>query len=94
MESYSGHPILSFLRNLFYVVSVFGFCFCAYSLACLFWLKPSNMDVEGTTKAAIILGIAFVVGCLITVILSKKGRNLVAKEPPKKQFRDLREENK
>lgn len=94
MESYSGHPILSFLRNLFFVVSVFGFCFSAYSLACLFWLKPDNMNVEFTTMSAIVLGIAFVVCCPITVILSKKGRKLVAKEPPKKQFRDLREENK
>ena len=94
MEKYPGHPILTFLQNLFLIVSVCSFAFCAYSLACLFWLKPENMNVEFTTMSAIVLGIAFVVCCPLTIIVSKKGRSLVAKEPPKKQFRDLREENR
>ncbi len=94
MESYSGHPILSFFRNLFFIVSVFGFCFCAYGLACLLWLKPEDMNAEFTTMSSIILGIAFIVCCPLTVILSKKGKRSVTKEPPQKQFKDLREENK
>jgi len=94
MEKYPGHPILTFLQNVFLIISVFGFAFCAYSLACLFWLKPEDMNVEFTTMSAIVLGIAFVVFCPLTIIVSKKGRSLVAKEPPKKQFKDLREENK
>lgn len=94
MEKYPGHPILTFFQNLFLIVSVFGFAFCAYSLACLFWLKPDDMNVEFTTNTAIVLGIAFVVCCPLTIIVSKKGRSLVAKEPPQKRFKDLREENK
>ena len=94
MEKYPGHPILTFLQNVFLIISVFGFAFCAYSLACLFWLKPEDMNVEGTAKAAIILGAAFIVFCPLTIIVSKKGRKLVAQETPQKRFGDLREENK
>lgn len=94
MVVYSGHPILSLFRNLFYVVSVFSFFFGLYALAELFLLKPENMDVETMTKVAIILGIAFVVCCPLTIILSKKGKSLEANNPPEKQFKDLREENK
>ena len=94
MEKYPGHPILTFLQNVTWIVGGLSCIFCAYSLACLFWLKPEDMNVEGTTKIAIILGIAFVVCCPICIITGRKGRSLVAKEPPKKQFRDLREENK
>ena len=94
LESYPGHPFLTFIHGFFGIISVFGFAFCAYSLACLYWLKPEDMNVEFTTMSAIVLGIAFVISSPITIIAGKKGRSLVAKEKPKKQFRDLREENK
>jgi hypothetical protein len=93
LESYPGHPFLTFIHGFFGIISVFGFAFCAYSLACLYWLKPEDMNVEGTTMAAIILGAAFVISCPITIIAGKKGRKLVAQETPQKRFGDLREEN-
>ena len=94
MEKYPGHPILTFMQNIFYIISVFGGIFCVYSLVCLFWLKPADMNVEFTTMCAIVLGIAFVVCCPIVIIVTKKGRSLVANEKPQRQYQDLREENK
>lgn len=96
LESYPKHPILTILQNIFVIISGFGFCFCAYSLICLFWLKPEDMNVEFTTMAAIVLGIAFVVCCPLAILVTKKGRRLVEQERAQapKKFRDLREENK
>ena len=93
MEKYPGHPILTFLQNIFLIISVFSFAFCAYSSACLFWLKPKDMNVEFTTMSAIVLGIAFVVCCPLVIIVTRKGRRFVAKEKTQNKFRDLREEN-
>lgn len=95
MEKYPGHPILTVLQNIFWIISVMGFCFCAYSIACLFWLKPEDMNVEFTTMAAIVLGVAFIVCFPLAIIVGRKGRRLVAQEKAQapKRFRDLREEN-
>lgn len=80
MERFPNHPVLTFFQNIFAIISVFSICFCLYSVACLYWLKPENMNIEFTQSAAIVLGVSFVIACPITVALTKKGRRLVAEE--------------
>lgn len=94
MEKYPGHPILTFLQNIGIIITAFSLGFCIYSVLCLFWLKPEDMNVEFTTMSVIVLGVTFVVVWTLTIMVSRKGRNLIAKEKPEKQFRDLQEENK
>lgn len=85
MERFPNHPVLSFFQNVFAVISVFSIAFCLYSVACLYWLKPENMNTEFTQKAASVLGAAFIISCPVTVILTKKGRRLVAEEKEQKK---------
>ncbi len=95
MEKYPGHPILTFLQNIFWIISGFGLGACVYALACLFWLKPEDMNVEGTAMVAMVSGLAFIVCFPLAIIVGKKGKRLVAQDKAKapKRFRDLQEEN-
>lgn len=88
MEHFPKHPVLTIFQNAFAIISVFSVVFCLYSIACLYWLKPTDMDVEFTRMMAIVLGSAFVVVCPLAIVLTRKGRKIVAEE--RRQQREKR----
>ena len=91
LNKYPGHPILTFMQNISWIITVFSVGICIYSLACLYWLKPSDMDVAGTQKIAVVCGIAFIIACPISIIANKIGKRRMS-EHKEKRYKDLRKE--
>ena len=91
LNKYPGHPILTFMQNISWIITVFSVGICIYSLACLYWLKPSDMNVAWTQKCAVVCGIAFIIACPISIVANKIGKRRMS-EHKEKRYKDLRKE--
>lgn len=89
LNKYPGHPILTFVQNLSWIITVFGAGFGIYALACLYWLRPADMDVAGTQNIAMICGLAFLVACPISIMANKIGKKRMS-EHTERRYKDLR----